>query len=138
MDYYSAIKKNEIMPGAAPWMDLRISILSKVRKRKSNTMWYHLYGESKVHKSTCLQNKNRLTGRTDMCLSHGHGRGTDWEFRLSRCKLLHIVWINKVPLYHTGNRIQYPVTYHNGKEYIYIHTHITESLCRTEEINTTF
>ena len=30
MDYYSAIKKNEIMPGAAPWMDLRISILSKV------------------------------------------------------------------------------------------------------------
>ena len=47
MDYYSAIKKNEIMPGAAPWMDLRISILSNVRKRKSNTIWYHLYVESK-------------------------------------------------------------------------------------------
>ena len=33
MEYYSAIKKNEIMPGAAPWMDLRFSILRKVRKK---------------------------------------------------------------------------------------------------------
>ena len=73
----------------------------------------------------------------------GHGKGMDWELRLSRCKLLHIGWINnKVPLYHTGNRIQYPVTNHNGKEYICVCvcvcTHITESLCSTEEINTTF
>ena len=30
MEYYSAIKKNEIMPYAATWMDLTIAILSKV------------------------------------------------------------------------------------------------------------
>ena len=30
MEYYSAIKKNEIMSFAATWMDLRIIILSKV------------------------------------------------------------------------------------------------------------
>ena len=30
MEYYSAIKKNEIMPSAATWMDLDIIILSKV------------------------------------------------------------------------------------------------------------
>ena len=37
-EYYSAIKKNEIMPFAATWMDLEIIILSEVRKRKENIM----------------------------------------------------------------------------------------------------
>ena len=49
----------------------------------------------------------------------------DWEFGISKCKLLCIEWINnKVLLYSTGNYIQYPVTNHNGKEhekeYIYM------------------
>ena len=30
MEYYSAIKKNKIMPFAVIWMDLEIAILSKV------------------------------------------------------------------------------------------------------------
>ena len=42
----------------------------------------------------------------------------DWEFGISRCKLLYIEWItNKVLLYSTENYIQYPVINHNGKEY---------------------
>ena len=34
MEYYSAIKKNKIMPFTATWMDLEIIILSKVRERR--------------------------------------------------------------------------------------------------------
>ena len=36
MEYYSAIKKNEIMSFAAIWMDLEIITLSEVRQRKTN------------------------------------------------------------------------------------------------------
>ena len=43
----------------------------------------------------------------------------EWEFGVSRCKLLHIEWINnKVLLHSTGNYIQCPEINHNGKEYV--------------------
>ena len=32
--YYSAIKKNEIMPFAATWMDMEITVLSEVSQRQ--------------------------------------------------------------------------------------------------------
>ena len=36
MEYYSAIKKNEIMPFATTWIDLEIIIFPEVRWRKTN------------------------------------------------------------------------------------------------------
>ena len=36
MEYYSATKKNEIMPVAATWMDLEIIMLSEVNQTKTN------------------------------------------------------------------------------------------------------
>ena len=36
MEYYSAIKKNEIMPSAATWMDLEIIILSEISQRQKS------------------------------------------------------------------------------------------------------
>ena len=48
----------------------------------------------------------------------GVGGGMDWEFGISRCKLLYIGQVNnKVLLYSTGNCIQYPAINQNGKEY---------------------
>ena len=66
--------------------------------------------------------------REQTCGCHGRegiGRGKDWEFGISRCKLLYIEWINnKVLLYSTGNYIQDLVVTYNGKEsekvYIYV------------------
>ena len=40
MKYYSAIKKNEIMPFAATWMDLEIIILSETSQPKK--VKYHI------------------------------------------------------------------------------------------------
>ena len=34
VEYYSAIKKNKIMPFVATWMDLEILTLSEVRERQ--------------------------------------------------------------------------------------------------------
>ena len=38
IEYYSAIKGNEMMPFVAIWMDLEIVRLSEVKKRKTNTI----------------------------------------------------------------------------------------------------
>ena len=36
MEYYSAIKKNKIMPSAATWMDLEVIILSEVSQKEKD------------------------------------------------------------------------------------------------------
>ena len=40
VEYYPAIKKNEIMPFAATWMDLEIAILSEISQREKDK--YHM------------------------------------------------------------------------------------------------
>ena len=47
IEYYSAIKKNEIMPFAETWMDLEVIILSEVSQTEKRQILYHLYVESK-------------------------------------------------------------------------------------------
>ena len=38
MEYYSAIKKNEILPLATTWMELEGIMLSEISQRKKNHM----------------------------------------------------------------------------------------------------
>ena len=63
MEYYSAIKKNEIMPFAATWMDLDIIILSEVSQTKTNTI-YHLYVKSKKNDTNELIYKTEIDSQT--------------------------------------------------------------------------
>ena len=48
------------MPFAAMWMELETIMLSEVRQRKTNTVCYHLYVESKIlNKLMYTANRNR-------------------------------------------------------------------------------
>ena len=48
------------------------------------------------------------------CGCQGGGSVMDWEFGVSRCKLLHLEWIsNEALLYSTGKYIQSLVTEHD-------------------------
>ena len=50
------------------------------------------------------------------CRREGGGSGMDWEFGVSRCKLLHLDWIsNEVLQYIIGNYIQLLVTEHDRR-----------------------
>ena len=75
MEYYSAIKKNEIMASAATWMDLEIIILSEVSQtRKINIIWYHLYVESKKMIQMDLFTKQKQTHSLQK-QTYGYQRG---------------------------------------------------------------
>ena len=48
-EYYSAIKMNEILPFGAIWIDLETVTPSELSQRKTSTVLYHLYLESKKY-----------------------------------------------------------------------------------------
>ena len=53
--YYSAIKKNEILPFVATWMDLEGIMLSEINQT------FHLYVESKKYKLVNITKRSRVT-----------------------------------------------------------------------------
>ena len=72
---------------------------------------------AQMNLSTKQKQTHRHREQTCDC-QRGGGGGKDWEFGISRCKLLHLEWINnKVLMNSTGNYIQYSVINHNRKEY---------------------
>ena len=77
MEYYSAVKKNEIMSFVATWMDLEIIILSEVNQKEecdSTYMWNLKYGTNdpiyKTEVDHGLESRLAFAGRR-----WGEGRG---------------------------------------------------------------
>ena len=68
MECYSAIKKEWHLRFATTWMDLQGIMLSEISQRKTNTLCYHLYVESKKNKTNeCNKTK------TDRCREQTSG-----------------------------------------------------------------
>ena len=78
-------------------------------------MWNLKYGT----KEPIYKNRNRLTDRENglvVAKREEEGSRMYWEFGVSRCKLLHLEWINsEVLLCSTGNYIQFLGIEHDGR-----------------------
>ena len=65
-DYYSATKKNGMMPHAATCMDLEITILSEVSQKEKDTAY--IQNLKNDTNELNLQNRNRLTDVENKCM----------------------------------------------------------------------
>ena len=88
MEYYSAIKKNKIMPLAATQMQLEILILSEVKSERQipydiTYIWNVIHGTNETFHR---KETHGLGEQTYGCQGGGGGSGMDWEFGVNRCK----------------------------------------------------
>ena len=72
MEYYSVIKKNEIMPFTAIWMQLEI-IISNQKKKKGN----HLNNYNGTNEPIYKTKTDSRIWRTDLWLPRGSGLRED-------------------------------------------------------------
>ena len=118
MDYYSAIKKNEIIcSNIDGTRDYRPKWNMSDRERQI----YHLYVESKNVIQMNLFTKQKQTHRlkTNLWLPKGKGGvgRMDWRFGISICTLWYMEWmVNRDLQYSTWNSTQYSVIIYMGKE----------------------
>ena len=81
MGQYSAIEKNEIMPFAATWMVLEITILSEVSQTEKKQVSYDI-----AYMWNVKYNTNELIYKTE--IDHGHRKQTyGYQRGKEGCKL---------------------------------------------------
>ena len=126
------------MSFVATWTDLEIILLSEVKSERERQIPYGItYMWTQINIST-KQNQTHKYREKTCGYQGGGGMGEkNWEFGISRGKLLYTGWINNKALllhntgnycvYSTGNYIQYPVLYSISchekeykKEYTYV------------------
>ena len=107
------------MPFAATWMELEILILCEVNQKENDKyrmilhIWNLIHG---INEPLYTKETDSGTWRAWGCQGGGGESEMDWEFEISRCKLLYLEWIsNEVLLYSTGIYIQSLVTEHHGR-----------------------
>ena len=82
MEYYSAIKKNEILPFATMWMELEGIMLSKIRERQTSydfTYMRTLREKKDEHKGKETKNKYREGDKTEETLKYGEQTEGYWR-----------------------------------------------------------
>ena len=89
MKYYSAIKKNEIMPFAATWMDLEIIILSEVSQTDITYMW-NLKKMIQMNLFTKQKQTHRIRELIYGYWGDGWWRAIDWEVGIDIYMLLYL------------------------------------------------
>ena len=62
MEYYSSLKKDDILSLVTIQMDLEGIMLSDISQRKANTVWFHFYVESKIQNKWTSKQTNQETG----------------------------------------------------------------------------
>ena len=102
--YILTIKKDEVMPFAATWMDLEIVTLSEINQRRRNIIWYPLYADSKKNDTGEIIYKTETDSQTEneLAVARGEkqGEGIVREFEINMYTLLYLKWItNKILLY---------------------------------------
>ena len=117
-EYYSAIKKNKIIPFSATWTQLESLILNEVSQKKTiphdiTYMWDLKYAINEPIYKT--ETGHRYGEQICSCQGETGKKWDGWRVWGCRYKPLHLEWIsNEVLLYSIGNYIQSLGIEHDG------------------------
>ena len=97
-EHYLAMKKNELMPSAATWMQLEIIRLSEVSQTEIDKYYNITYMLNlKYNRNEHIYETETHRPRKQTCSCQGErstGWGMDLEIGTNRYKLFHTEWIN--------------------------------------------
>ena len=78
MGYYSAMRKDEILPFATTWMDLENIVLRKISQEQLRTIWFHSYVGNKTE-TAAQTTVGRLPERREVGGCFQRAKGTKYR-----------------------------------------------------------